>query len=144
MRQKILNAWWLIGFDGINRQEYRHIGNGVDINVTVLTWKSNSRGMLCCVKSVMAHKQDLLFDKLGVRTDGGHISDVKHFPACKYSLDKKWQIKFTILKMEKHSQSHSKSFDPTKMINHSGKSWIQGTELYADKGPPQHQSDGRR
>lgn len=92
----------------------------------------------------MAHKQDLLFDKLGVRTDGGHISDVKHFPACKYSLDKKWQIKFTILKMEKHSQSPSKSFDPTKMINHSGKSWIQGTELYADKGPPQHQSDGRR
>lgn len=94
--------------------------------------------MLRCVKPVMAHEQDLLFDKLGGRTDGGHISDVKHFPACKYSLDKKWQTKFFILKMEKYFQSHPKSSDPTKMINHSGKSWIQGTELYANKGPPQN------
>lgn len=71
---------------------------GIDINITVLTWKSNSRRILCCMKPIMAHDQDLLFDKLGVRTDGGHISDVKHFPACKYSLDKTWQSEFTLLK----------------------------------------------
>lgn len=95
IRQQILNAWWLIGFDAINHQEYRLVGNGVDINVTFLMWESNSGGMLCCVKPVMAHEQDLLFDKRRVRTDGGHISDVKHFPACKYSLDKNWQSKWT-------------------------------------------------
>lgn len=100
--------------------------------------------MLRSVKPVMVHEQDLLFDKLGVRTDGGHISDVKHFPSSKYSLDKKWQTKIYHLKDGKLSQSHPKSSDPTKMINHSGKSWIQGTELYADKGPLQHQSDSRR
>lgn len=46
--------------------------------------------------------------------------------------------------MEKNSQSNPKSSDPTKMINHLQKSWIQGPDLYADKGPPQHQSDSRR
>lgn len=99
--------------------EYRRVGIGFDVNVTVLTWVSNSGGMLHCVKPAMTHEQDLLFDKLGVRTDGGHISDVKHFPACKYSLDKKWQNKFTISKM-----AFLWYFDPTKMINHAGKSCI--------------------
>lgn len=137
IRQQILDAWWLIGLDAINRQEYRRVGNGVDINVTVLTWESNSGGMLCCVKPVMAHKQDLLFDKLGVRTDGGHISDVKHFPACKYSLDKKWQTKFTILKIESTPKVIRSLPIPQKKSAILGKAEFRRLNYLEHKGPPQ-------
>lgn len=63
----------------------------------------------------MAPDQDLSFDKLGVRTDGGHISDVNRFPACKYRPGKTRQTK-----LKKPSQSRLQAFDPPKPSNSLG------------------------
>lgn len=68
----------------------------------------------------MAPNQDLSFDKLGVRTDGGHISDVNRFPAWKYRPDKTRQTQ-----LKKHSQSHLQPFDPPKPSKSLGQAGLR-------------------
>lgn len=119
--------------DWCKPSEYRRVGNGVDINVAALIWPDNSRGMPRCVQPVMAPDQDLSFDKLGVRTDGGHISDVNRFPARKYSTDRTRQKK-----TEKAFPKSSTVLRSPKTIKQFGTSGPQGAEIYAD------QFDGRR